>query len=185
MMFLSPVCPGRVGSPCSNHGKCDDGHLGNGTCTCDAGFGGVACELCSDGFYGSTCKGEQRSDRFLFDVYRFHSSLFSVWFQPATVQNTDHVTTDVKVQVHVSVMPAGPENAVRPRKVSSRGLSISYWILTTLDGRWQLCLRWSSTDHRAGSSIPDPPVHKLKWTLMVRPAASMAALCHQCVRPKL
>ncbi|XP_041819472.1 stabilin-2 isoform X1 [Chelmon rostratus] len=50
------VCPGGVGSPCSNRGKCDDGHLGNGTCTCDAGFGGVACELCSDGFYGATCK---------------------------------------------------------------------------------------------------------------------------------
>ncbi|XP_040886255.1 stabilin-2 isoform X2 [Toxotes jaculatrix] len=50
------VCPGGVGSPCSNHGKCDDGNLGNGTCTCDAGFGGVACEQCSDGFYGPTCK---------------------------------------------------------------------------------------------------------------------------------
>ncbi|KAF1394437.1 hypothetical protein PFLUV_G00000290 [Perca fluviatilis] len=50
------VCPGGVGSPCSNHGNCDDGHLGNGTCTCDAGFGGVACELCSDGFYGASCK---------------------------------------------------------------------------------------------------------------------------------
>ncbi|XP_071358845.1 stabilin-2 isoform X1 [Trachinotus anak] len=50
------VCPGGVGSPCSNHGKCDDGHLGNGTCTCDAGFRGMACEQCSDGFYGPTCK---------------------------------------------------------------------------------------------------------------------------------
>ncbi|XP_062239185.1 stabilin-2 isoform X1 [Platichthys flesus] len=50
------ACPGGVGSSCSNHGKCDDGHLGNGTCTCDAGFGGVACEQCSDGFYGPTCK---------------------------------------------------------------------------------------------------------------------------------
>lgn len=59
-VFLSSVCPGGVGSPCSNRGKCDDGHLGNGTCTCDTGFGGVACELCNDGFYGATCKGEQR-----------------------------------------------------------------------------------------------------------------------------
>ncbi|TKS90353.1 EGF-like and X-link domain-containing adhesion molecule 2 Fasciclin [Collichthys lucidus] len=50
------VCPGGVSSPCSNRGKCDDGHLGNGTCTCDVGFGGVACELCSDGFYGASCK---------------------------------------------------------------------------------------------------------------------------------
>ncbi|XP_022068333.2 stabilin-2 isoform X1 [Acanthochromis polyacanthus] len=50
------VCPGGVHSPCSNRGKCDDGHLGNGTCTCEKGFGGVACELCSEGFYGPTCK---------------------------------------------------------------------------------------------------------------------------------
>ncbi|KAM9334912.1 stabilin-2 [Symphorus nematophorus] len=50
------VCPGGVGFPCSNRGKCDDGHLGNGTCSCDAGFGGVACERCRDGFFGPTCK---------------------------------------------------------------------------------------------------------------------------------
>lgn len=50
------VCPGGVRSPCSNRGKCDDGHLGNGTCTCEKGFGGMACELCSKGFYGPTCK---------------------------------------------------------------------------------------------------------------------------------
>ncbi|XP_072234103.1 stabilin-2 [Leuresthes tenuis] len=50
------VCPGGVRSPCSNRGKCDDGHLGNGTCACDAGFGGTACELCSAGFFGPTCK---------------------------------------------------------------------------------------------------------------------------------
>ncbi|XP_063761654.1 stabilin-2 isoform X2 [Eleginops maclovinus] len=50
------VCPGGVGAPCSNHGKCDDGHLGNGTCTCDPGFGGVACELCNAGFFGASCR---------------------------------------------------------------------------------------------------------------------------------
>ncbi|KAM6895722.1 stabilin-2 [Xenentodon cancila] len=50
------VCPGRVHAPCSNHGKCDDGHLGNGTCACDAGFEGTACERCSSGFYGPTCR---------------------------------------------------------------------------------------------------------------------------------
>ncbi|KAI4790763.1 hypothetical protein KUCAC02_034423 [Chaenocephalus aceratus] len=48
-------CPGGVVAPCSNHGKCDDGHLGNGTCTCDPGFGGVACETCSAGFFGASC----------------------------------------------------------------------------------------------------------------------------------
>ncbi|XP_028254125.1 stabilin-2 isoform X2 [Parambassis ranga] len=50
------VCPGGVHSTCSNHGKCDDGHLGNGTCTCEAGFRGTACEMCSEGFFGATCK---------------------------------------------------------------------------------------------------------------------------------
>lgn len=49
------ACPGGARSPCSNHGKCDDGHLGNGTCACEAGFAGVACELCSSGFYGPAC----------------------------------------------------------------------------------------------------------------------------------
>lgn len=50
------VCPGGVGSSCSNRGKCDDGNLGNGTCTCESGFAGDACELCSPGFYGPTCR---------------------------------------------------------------------------------------------------------------------------------
>ncbi|XP_077355725.1 stabilin-2 [Festucalex cinctus] len=50
------ACPGGAGSPCSNRGDCDDGHLGNGTCTCAAGFEGVACERCADGFHGARCK---------------------------------------------------------------------------------------------------------------------------------
>ncbi|CAK6983628.1 stabilin-2 [Scomber scombrus] len=49
------ACPGGAGAPCGNHGNCDEGRLGNGTCTCDAGFGGVACEQCLEGFYGPTC----------------------------------------------------------------------------------------------------------------------------------
>ncbi|KAA0720877.1 X-link domain-containing adhesion molecule 2 Fasciclin [Triplophysa tibetana] len=49
------ACPGGPGSPCSNHGKCDEDHLGNGTCTCHAGFTGVACELCVDGHFGPDC----------------------------------------------------------------------------------------------------------------------------------
>ncbi|TSK13306.1 Stabilin-2 [Bagarius yarrelli] len=49
-------CPGGPGAPCSNHGQCDEGLLGNGTCTCNAGFQGVACELCTDGHFGPECK---------------------------------------------------------------------------------------------------------------------------------
>ncbi|XP_045064444.1 stabilin-2 isoform X2 [Coregonus clupeaformis] len=49
------VCPGGKSSPCFNHGKCDDGHLGNGNCTCDTGFQGDACELCKEGHYGPDC----------------------------------------------------------------------------------------------------------------------------------
>ncbi|CAB1345818.1 unnamed protein product [Coregonus sp. 'balchen'] len=51
----SQVCPGGKSSPCFNHGKCDDGHLGNGNCTCDTGFQGDACELCKEGHYGPDC----------------------------------------------------------------------------------------------------------------------------------
>lgn len=57
LSWYSAVCPGAVSAPCSHRGKCDDGHLGNGTCACDTGFSGVACELCSPGFYGVTCRG--------------------------------------------------------------------------------------------------------------------------------
>ncbi|XP_027899534.1 stabilin-2 isoform X1 [Xiphophorus couchianus] len=56
------VCPGGVHSPCSNRGKCDDGHLGTGTCTCDTGFKGTACEMCREGFYGPGCKACNCSD---------------------------------------------------------------------------------------------------------------------------
>lgn len=38
--------------------------------------------------------------------------------QPVTVQNTGHVTLVAKVQVPVSVTPAGPENAARLSWVS-------------------------------------------------------------------
>ncbi|CAF88005.1 unnamed protein product [Tetraodon nigroviridis] len=90
------ACPGGAGSPCSNHGNCDDGHLGNGTCACDPGFGGVACELCSDGFYAPPVK-------------------------PATVPNTGHVTADAAEQGRVSATPAGGADAVKVRETSCLG----------------------------------------------------------------
>ncbi|XP_041935625.1 stabilin-2 [Alosa sapidissima] len=50
------ACPGGAETPCENHGKCDEGSLGNGTCTCDKGFTGDACELCEEGHFGPDCK---------------------------------------------------------------------------------------------------------------------------------
>jgi hypothetical protein len=54
------ACPGGVCSPCSNHGTCNDGVLGNGTCNCfsdvSSGFWtGYACTECQSGYYGATC----------------------------------------------------------------------------------------------------------------------------------
>lgn len=50
------ACPGGAETPCEKHGKCDEGSLGNGTCTCDKGFTGDACELCEEGRFGPECK---------------------------------------------------------------------------------------------------------------------------------
>ncbi|KAL2088083.1 hypothetical protein ACEWY4_016911 [Coilia grayii] len=50
------ACPGGADAPCENHGRCDEGSLGNGTCACDKGFAGDACELCDDGHFGPDCK---------------------------------------------------------------------------------------------------------------------------------
>lgn len=50
------VCPGGAGAMCNSQGTCDDGHFGNGTCRCHAGFRGDACELCDEGHYGPNCQ---------------------------------------------------------------------------------------------------------------------------------
>ncbi|XP_040014670.1 stabilin-1 [Xiphias gladius] len=51
-------CPGDVGSWCSNHGECQDGHHGNGECRCYEGFHGTACEDCEPGRYGVNCSSK-------------------------------------------------------------------------------------------------------------------------------
>uniref|UniRef100_A0A3Q2T7H6 EGF-like domain-containing protein n=1 Tax=Fundulus heteroclitus TaxID=8078 RepID=A0A3Q2T7H6_FUNHE len=48
-------CPDRADRPCSSRGFCSDGLGGNGTCSCQAGFAGTACEDCAPGRYGPTC----------------------------------------------------------------------------------------------------------------------------------
>ncbi|XP_048356379.1 stabilin-2 isoform X2 [Sphaerodactylus townsendi] len=45
-------CPGGVGSPCNNRGHCSQGITGNGICTCQKGFSGVACETWDKDLFG-------------------------------------------------------------------------------------------------------------------------------------
>uniref|UniRef100_A0A3B5QNS4 Stabilin 1 n=1 Tax=Xiphophorus maculatus TaxID=8083 RepID=A0A3B5QNS4_XIPMA len=54
-------CPGDDGSPCSNHGQCQDGNHGNGECRCYEGFHGTACEDCEPGRYGVNCTSSECS----------------------------------------------------------------------------------------------------------------------------
>nr|XP_014344303.1 PREDICTED: stabilin-1 [Latimeria chalumnae] len=50
------ACPGGFQSPCYSFGKCSDGITGNGTCSCDKPFKGIACHICSNpNKHGETC----------------------------------------------------------------------------------------------------------------------------------
>lgn len=53
----SSVCPGGVEAPCGNHGDCDDGVRGSGSCKCHKGFRGQSCDSCASGYYGNNCTG--------------------------------------------------------------------------------------------------------------------------------
>ncbi|XP_072237543.1 stabilin-1 [Leuresthes tenuis] len=49
-------CPSWSGNTCNFNGVCVDGDLGNGTCICDEGFCGFACQECKDpNAYGKKC----------------------------------------------------------------------------------------------------------------------------------
>ncbi|XP_048212984.1 stabilin-2 isoform X1 [Perognathus longimembris pacificus] len=49
-------CPGGAESPCNGRGSCDQGMEGNGSCSCQEGFGGTACETCADdNLFGPNC----------------------------------------------------------------------------------------------------------------------------------
>uniref|UniRef100_G1LIS4 Stabilin-2 n=1 Tax=Ailuropoda melanoleuca TaxID=9646 RepID=G1LIS4_AILME len=49
-------CPGGASSPCSGRGSCAEGMEGNGSCSCQDGFGGTACETCADdNLFGPSC----------------------------------------------------------------------------------------------------------------------------------
>lgn len=140
MPWSSSVCPGRVGAPCNHRGKCDDGHLGNGTCACDTGFGGVACEQCSPEFYGATCRGELHLHSFSVSAAlpprsRAHSLL--VDFQPVTAPNMGHVTAVAKGPEPVSAKRVGQASAARPRWVSQVSFVLS---LQVVGGSCDLCV---------------------------------------------
>ncbi|KAM9276323.1 stabilin-2 [Cariama cristata] len=50
------ACPGGAASPCNRRGRCSQGIDGDGTCTCQKGFGGTACEKCAeDNLFGPHC----------------------------------------------------------------------------------------------------------------------------------
>ncbi|XP_035959404.2 stabilin-2 [Halichoerus grypus] len=49
-------CPGGASFPCSGRGSCAEGMEGNGSCSCQDGFGGTACETCAaDNLFGPSC----------------------------------------------------------------------------------------------------------------------------------
>ncbi|XP_012590675.1 PREDICTED: stabilin-2 [Condylura cristata] len=51
-------CPGGARAPCSGRGRCADGMEGNGSCSCQEGFRGTACESCADdNLFGPSCSG--------------------------------------------------------------------------------------------------------------------------------
>ncbi len=49
-------CTGGAVNPCSDNGTCIGGVAGDGTCDCDEGWGGAACDVCGDGWYGANCE---------------------------------------------------------------------------------------------------------------------------------
>ena len=53
-MMKFTECAGGSSTPCSSRGECDEGKGGAGTCTCEDGYSGIACEIC----IGSHCPGE-------------------------------------------------------------------------------------------------------------------------------
>eukprot|EP00066_Takifugu_rubripes_P022628 XP_011611894.1 PREDICTED: LOW QUALITY PROTEIN: stabilin-1-like [Takifugu rubripes] len=56
---LCLACPSWSGKTCNSHGTCLDGHSGNGTCICEEGFSGFACQDCAKpNFYGKNCDKE-------------------------------------------------------------------------------------------------------------------------------
>ncbi|KAM9757987.1 LOW QUALITY PROTEIN: stabilin-1 [Menidia menidia] len=57
-------CPSWSGRTCNFHGVCADGDTGNGTCVCEEGFSGHACQECKNpNKYGQNCDKECDCER--------------------------------------------------------------------------------------------------------------------------
>lgn len=57
LLVCGLVCPGGLEAPCGEHGDCDDGRTGTGTCKCHRGFEGTGCEMCEKSHFGPNCTG--------------------------------------------------------------------------------------------------------------------------------
>eukprot|EP00666_Eupelagonemidae_sp_cell4sb_P017926 gene17926-biopygen25976 len=51
------MCPGGAETPCTGHGKCDDGRQGDGVCSCDPGWATVECSIPCQGGSLNPCNG--------------------------------------------------------------------------------------------------------------------------------
>ena len=51
-------CPGGAANPCYGNGTCNDGAGGDGSCACEAPFGGSDCGDCDAAHYGANCAYE-------------------------------------------------------------------------------------------------------------------------------
>lgn len=62
--FFGPDCKPCIGGfdhPCFDKGTCSDGVSGDGSCSCQPGFEGIACHICSDrSKHGENCDEECR-----------------------------------------------------------------------------------------------------------------------------
>eukprot|EP00755_Sulcionema_specki_P004347 Sspe_Gene.29844::Locus_14416_Transcript_2_2_Confidence_0.714_Length_13673::g.29844::m.29844 len=55
-------CPGGAATPCNGRGVCDEGPMGNGTCTCNFGWAGPSCNIPCQGGPSNPCNMRGQCD---------------------------------------------------------------------------------------------------------------------------